>query len=282
MRMNLKPTMSLSLAAVLAGALTVSGCATKKYVRQQVSPVTDRVTTVENTTKQHGSTISEIENNLSRTDERAQEANKNALAAGQSADKANQAATSAGQRADEARNMAQQNTTQITELRTDVTNRIENIDNFRMVNNDAVLFRLNSAVLTKDAQEKLDQLAQNMTNLRRYVVEIEGYTDRSGSRAYNLALSQRRADAVVRYLLTKHNVPLRNIRVIGLGAEAPLSASAAAAGAGAANTADRANDRTTTKMSRKDARRVEVKVFGPDMGGQQQQPVQSRNANPGA
>lgn len=280
----LKMNPTLTLAVVLAGALTVSGCATKKYVRNQVSPVDARVSQVEKKSTEHTSAISDLENSVSRTDERAQEANKNALAAGQSADRANQAASAAQQHADEARNMAQQNTAKLGDLQ----HSIDNIDNYKLVTDEAVLFRFNSAELTADARQKLDQLAQSMTGMRRYVVEVEGYTDRSGSKQYNLALSQRRADAVIRYLMTKHNVPLRNIHVIGLGEETPMSMASSTMPAGtmpsattpgATTPAQAPNTANRTRLSRKEARRVEIKLFAPENAGTNQ--MQSRATNPG-
>jgi hypothetical protein len=76
----------------------------------------------------------------------------------------------------------------------------------------------------------------------RYVLEIVGFTDKSGQQDYNLALSQRRADAVLRYLVD-HNVPLRRIHMIGLGADqAAVEGEAAPA-------------------SRKAQRRVAVKIW---------------------
>jgi outer membrane protein OmpA-like peptidoglycan-associated protein len=43
------------------------------------------------------------------------------------------------------------------------------------------------------------------------VLEVQGYADSRGSIARNRALSQRRADAVIRYLVENHNIPLRRI-----------------------------------------------------------------------
>jgi OmpA-OmpF porin, OOP family len=266
---------NVTLAVVLAGALTVSGCATKKYVRNSVSPVDARLSQVEKTTTGHTSSINELENGVSRADERAQEANKNALAAGQSADRANQAASAAGQRADEARNMAQQATAKVGDLQ----HNLDTYDNFKVVADESVLFKFNSAELTSDAKQKLDQLAQNMTGIRRYIVEVTGYTDTVGSRRYNLALSERRADSVIRYLMLQHSVPLRNIHVIGLGKEAVLMQTA--------NTADRADPNapaspagSNTKTTRKEARRVEIKLFAPE--GTTGPSMQSRAASPQA
>ncbi len=88
----------------------------------------------------------------------------------------------------------------------------------------------------------------------RYVVEVEGFTDKTGPREYNLALSRRRADAVVRYLVDK-GVPLRRIHMIGLGATmAPMTDGNAMA----------QNTSESPKLTRKQQRRVIVRVYAPE------------------
>jgi len=63
-----------------------------------------------------------------------------------------------------------------------------------------LLFAFNSAVLTPTAQSLLNVLIQEIKSRRRSVAEVVGHTDRVGSAAYNLGLSQRRALAVQAYL----------------------------------------------------------------------------------
>jgi len=72
-------------------------------------------------------------------------------------------------------------------------------------------------------------------------LEVQGYTDATGDDAYNIALSQRRAGAVQRYLVAQ-NVPLFRIEMVGLGEANP------AAG----------ND---TREGREQNRRVEVRLL---------------------
>ena len=75
----------------------------------------------------------------------------------------------------------------------------------------AVNFRTGSAALSVDSKAKLDELATKALNAKGYVVEVSGFTDSSGSIERNRALSQRRADAVIRYLVENHSIPLRRI-----------------------------------------------------------------------
>jgi outer membrane protein OmpA-like peptidoglycan-associated protein len=75
----------------------------------------------------------------------------------------------------------------------------------------AVNFRTGSAVLSADSKAKLDELATKALNAKGYVLEISGFTDTTGSVDRNRALSQRRADNVIRYLVENHQIPLRRI-----------------------------------------------------------------------
>jgi outer membrane protein OmpA-like peptidoglycan-associated protein len=75
----------------------------------------------------------------------------------------------------------------------------------------AVNFRTGSAVLSADSKAQLDELATKALNAKGYVVEVSGFTDSTGSVQRNRVLSQRRADAVIRYLVENHSIPLRRI-----------------------------------------------------------------------
>lgn len=75
----------------------------------------------------------------------------------------------------------------------------------------AVNFKVGSAVLSSESKAKLDELATKALNAKGYVVEVSGFTDASGSVDRNRALSQRRADTVIRYLIENHRIPLRRI-----------------------------------------------------------------------
>jgi OOP family OmpA-OmpF porin len=67
----------------------------------------------------------------------------------------------------------------------------------------AVDFEFNSLRLTEPAQETLDEVATALAKQPEMQVEIQGYTDSIGADAYNLNLSQKRADAVKAYLVGK-------------------------------------------------------------------------------
>lgn len=89
--------------------------------------------------------------------------------------------------------------------------RISALDDYTPQMERAVLFRNGSTTLTDEAKAILDEIAGKALSLKGYVLEISGFADSSGSTSLNRALSQRRADSVIRYLVEQHNIPLRRI-----------------------------------------------------------------------
>ena len=89
--------------------------------------------------------------------------------------------------------------------------RISALDDYVPQDVASINFKTGSAVLSPEAKAQLDGLAAKALSLRGYVLEVTGYTDAVGNVERNRALSQRRADAVIRYLLDNHQIPLRRI-----------------------------------------------------------------------
>ena len=86
-----------------------------------------------------------------------------------------------------------------------------------------VQFRLDSAALTPTAMLDLDQvaIAFNGPELASTALTLEGHTDASGDAGYNLQLSQRRAEAVVAYLVSR-GVAWQRLNAVGYGESRPL------------------------------------------------------------
>jgi len=187
---------SVALSTVFLLGFGTTGCATKKYARGVVAPVEARVSANEKKTADNASAIGELENGLSRTDEKAMDADRKAVAAGQEAAKANQAAGAAQQSADQAK----QGADQARKVADSGINRIgevvENFDNYKLVTTEKVLFPFGKSTLTKDAKTQLDAAVGNITSAKNYVLEVQGFTDKTGSANGNIVLSQKRADEV--------------------------------------------------------------------------------------
>jgi len=96
--------------------------------------------------------------------------------------------------------------------------RISALDDYDAQEVVVVNFRVNSAVLSPEARQKLDALAATALNTKGYIIEVAGHTDSTGGDAKNFRLSQQRADAVVQYLAVNHKIPLRRfITPMGYG-----------------------------------------------------------------
>ena len=253
--------MSLRYTAAFLGVLgTLSigsvGCATKKHVREAIAPVQNQVNqtqaqvgTLQKQTddnkKQTDQAIGDLDRQVATADEKATDAGKKAAEAAEAAAKANSAADAAAQQAAAANTLAQQTGTKL-----DTT--IQNLDNYKLVSTEPVYFGFGKSVLAKDEQAKLDDATQKLSGMKGYIIEVEGFADRTGNTAYNRELSRKRADAVVHYLAVEHNIPLRSIRELGVGADFPD-----------------ANNKT--REARKENRRVDVKIYTLDVTGTEAQ-----------
>jgi outer membrane protein OmpA-like peptidoglycan-associated protein len=235
----------LATTCIVTGALLASGCATKKYVQNTAAPIQAKVDQVGEQTSRNGQQIEDTRSQVKQVDEKAQTgisaAQERASSADQHAATADEHAGAALNRADQANQLGEKNTQELTSLRSVVAN----IDDYKLQTSVAVPFGFNKYELTGDAKTELDKLATDVKSDRRFFIAVEGYTDSTGSKAYNETLSRNRADRVVGYLVAKHDIPIYRIHMIGLGQEKPV---------------DEARNRTARAKNR----RVEVKVFSAD------------------
>jgi len=86
---------------------------------------------------------------------------------------------------------------------------------------DRVFFATNESVLTTASRETLRKQAGWMRKNSDITVVLEGHADERGTREYNLALGERRANAAKDYLMT-YGVASSRISVISYGKERPV------------------------------------------------------------
>ena len=87
---------------------------------------------------------------------------------------------------------------------------------------DRVFFEFDSAVLGADARRTLDRQAEWLRLFPEIALVLEGHADERGTREYNLALGERRANAAREYLITQGIGPSR-LRTISYGKERPYA-----------------------------------------------------------
>jgi len=116
-------------------------------------------------------------------------------------------------------------------------NRINGLDEYETVKLIPVLFKLNSSVLDKTAKDTIDSAAawakaeKAKGNANGWLVQVVGFADTSGKTAKNRALSERRANAVIQYLVLKHGMDLRRlVQPFGYGENNPVADNKTAAG----------------------------------------------------
>src|SRR5689334_5782325 len=134
--------------------LTAAGCSTKKYVRQQTTPIINKTNELDELTR---NTSNEIRN----VDQRAQQG---ISAVDAKAAQADQKALTAGQLADQAQGVASQASNRAGVLQ----NTVANLDNYHPVTEASVHFGFNQGTLTKKAQQALDEFITQVGNQQHF------------------------------------------------------------------------------------------------------------------
>lgn len=237
--------------SALAASLFLTGCATKNYVRKtvdaKIAPLDKKVTDLSAAVKDNSERIDAVDR---RATQGIQTATAAAGAAQTTATAAQTAATQAGTAAATAQTTAttaQRGADTANQGVTTANTRITTVDaKFNLVDRytagpvQTVLFKVGSSKLSDDAKKTLDGVAGPVASLPSgYRVEIQGFASIEGTEASNVALSEARAGAVERYLVSK-GVPVIRISDIGVG---PIG------------------DKKDNKAAKEANRKVEVRVF---------------------
>lgn len=97
-------------------------------------------------------------------------------------------------------------------------NKRENLDELKK----GIQFKLNSAKLLKSSYGTLDDVARLMEKFPEANLEVQGHTDDKGTDEYNQQLSQKRAETVVGYLISK-GIDRSRLRAVGYGRSMPVA-----------------------------------------------------------
>ncbi len=196
MKKRIAVVFALSLFVIMSSA----ACATKKYARnrinERVTPLEQRTGELEESSRRNTQDIATLSTDINDVRGRT--------------DRAQSQADAALVRADEAGTRAGTVEGSISDLRT-------NLDKFSLQNTATVNFKFDSFALTPEAQESLDQLAGQIKDRQNFILEIQGFADATGTDTYNNQLTQKRADAVRRYLAEQHSIPLFRMHILGFG-----------------------------------------------------------------
>ena len=207
--MPIKENVLVLIAPALMLALAFqTGCATKKYVKQQIDPVSGRLDEVTVISKRNEAAIKDV-------DSRAQ---AGIQTVDTKANELDQKASAATQKAEESQQLAQNAQTKVVSVENNFNQKFNNLDNYKPVDTSSINFKIDDAELSNEAKATLDQLASKVKDSKGYMIEIQGFTDKTGNENHNLELSLRRSQSVVRYLAQQQQIPLFRMSVLGLGA----------------------------------------------------------------
>jgi outer membrane protein OmpA-like peptidoglycan-associated protein len=179
----------------------VNPFARKKWVKRQTDPINDRLTELDEVNARNARDIKDV-------DARAQ---AGIMKAQSSADAANQRANAANAQAMNASNTAQQASTHLDQ----VNSTVNGLDQYHQITEADIKFRGGSPVLTAESKATLDQMAASLTGRDGYIVEMEAHAPVSGSAG--IQESERLAEAVKRYLVTEHQIPVYRMHAVALG-----------------------------------------------------------------
>jgi outer membrane protein OmpA-like peptidoglycan-associated protein len=175
--------------------------ARKKYVQRQVAPIKNRVNELDELTANNTKMLKDVDARatagIQMASNRAGEADQKAMLAGQHAQEANQTAQQASTRL--------QSVEQV----------VGSIDDYKSTGSAELKFRAGQTTLSKSSKEEIDQMVASLANQRGYVIQVQGFSPGRGQEA--IQSSQTMAQAVARYLVVEHQIPVYRIFVVGMG-----------------------------------------------------------------
>lgn len=171
--------------AMVLGLVSLGGCATKKFVNEQVGQVSTRVDNVSGQVADVSAKVADHDTKLASLDQTSRDALQRAEAAGKLA---------------EGKFLYQE-----------------------VLTDDSMKFGVDKANLSPEARARLDAFVDKLKSDNRNVyVEVQGHTDATGPKAVNYKLGEERAEAVRRYL-NEHGVALNRISTISYGPDMPVA-----------------------------------------------------------
>ena len=184
----------------------VNPFARKKWVNDRVEPIKGQLGELDEVNAKNGRDIRDLDARSQAGIRRAQSR----------ADEANQMAMNAGNQAQNARTLAQGASGHVDQLNTTVNG----LDLYHQATEVEIKFHGGQPVLHAADRKQLDDFAANLTGRKGYIVEVEGYSPLAGSTG--IQSSRRLTEAVNRYLVTEHEIPVYRLHAVALG-NAPVT-----------------------------------------------------------
>ncbi len=181
--------------------------ARKKWVKRQIDPINDRLSELDGLNAKNAAYIRDVDARATAGIQKAQTA----------ADAANQLAMAANTQAQNANTAAQGASTHVDQLNTTVGG----LDQYKQATDIVIKFRGGTPTLTADSKTQLDQLATSLTGREGYILEMEAHSPQAGSAG--IENSERLAEAVKRYLVSEHQIPVYRMHSVALGNQVEMA-----------------------------------------------------------
>ncbi|MFB0564332.1 MAG: OmpA family protein [Candidatus Aminicenantaceae bacterium] len=181
----------------LVVVIASTGCATKKFVREEVASLDQKVEGV-------ASSVEESQKRIKEHDERL--------------------ATIGS--------LITQHESELSKQKSEFDSKISEVKKYargrlifqETLRNNEAKFEFDSYELTDEAKGRLDEFVEMLIAQDKGVyLEIQGHTDSSGPESWNLILGKKRAEAVMEYLYKNYHIPLHRMEVISYGSKEPLA-----------------------------------------------------------
>ncbi|HUG35471.1 MAG TPA: OmpA family protein [Candidatus Limnocylindrales bacterium] len=203
--------------ALIAGlALTIIGCATKDFVREQVGATDSRLADTNRRVEGQEGRLRDASGQLEAGRQRLDTFDTRLGEVGGLAGRATEQARDARKAADDA-------AVSTREMDGRLSSRIANRNKYSALDTRMILFEFGKADVGDQAINELREVSKALREDLNAVVELRGHTDAVGNDQANVRLSRDRVDAIVRYLVHKEGIELRRIHAVGLGKVAPLA-----------------------------------------------------------
>ncbi len=175
--------------------------ARKKWVKQRLDPINGELSELDEVNAKNAKDIRDVDDRAQTGIHRAQS----------TADAANQTATAADDQARQAGSTAQNAVNQVGNL----TTTVNGLDLYDEKSTVDIAFKGGQPILSAEARKNLDDLATKVNGQSGYILELEAHSPSSGS--VGIEHSARLAEAVKRYLVTEHNLPIYRMHAVALG-----------------------------------------------------------------
>jgi outer membrane protein OmpA-like peptidoglycan-associated protein len=203
---------------ILCGAVTLLGsaCATKTFVQEQVNASEDKLS------QQMTAGHTEQETKMRATEDRIGETRQAVDVADQRLNGLDLRVGEVGSRASNAETRADQATAAARDAEARLSQRLAGRNRYRLLETRAVYFESGRTEIRSQDAGELDQAAKALMADPNAILELRGFADSRGGDRYNLELARDRVEAVMRYLVQRHGIELRQVQYITMGKVEPV------------------------------------------------------------